>query len=63
MFCWMTASINYLIQCWFLNSEVLWHSSETNLTANAQAAILYNEFEKHTFEIIAESPMGKLVNE
>ena len=41
----------------------MWHSSGTDFTPNALAAILHNEFEKHTFEIIAESPMGKLVNE
>ena len=52
---WLEArSLN---QYWRLISEVLWYSYESNLTACAQATVLYNEFESHLFEIIVTSPM------
>ena len=43
MACCLMARSHYLSQCWLLISEVLWHSLESNFTANAQATILYNE--------------------
>ena len=31
------------------NVEVLWHSFENNLKTSAQATVVYDEFEKYTF--------------
>ena len=45
MACCLTAPSHYLNQCWFLFLEVLWHSPESDFTANTQAFILYNEIE------------------
>ena len=42
---------HYLNQCWLLISEVLWHSSERNSTARAQAIILHNELESYILKI------------
>ena len=42
-------------QCWFIISEVLWHSLERNLTVSAQATILYNESEYYNFKITTTS--------
>ena len=41
MACCLTASSHYPNQCWLLISEILWHSPQSNVTANAQATILY----------------------
>ena len=49
---------NNLNYCWY---EAMWHSPESNFTVSAQATILYNEFENHTFEIAATSPSGHWV--
>ena len=35
MACCLMASIHYLNQCWLIISEVMWHSTEDNLTRNA----------------------------
>ena len=43
--------------------EVLWHSSESNFIASAQATVVYNEFENYTFKINAISPTDQWVNE
>ena len=51
----LTASIHYPNQHWLLISEVLWHSSESNFTGNAQSTILCNEFENSTFKITVTS--------
>ena len=53
---------HYLDQCWLLISEVLWLSSESNLTGNVQPTILYNAFEKCTFKITAISPRCQWVD-
>ena len=37
----------------------LWHSPESNFTANAQANILYNEFANHTFKVSATCSRGQ----
>ena len=61
----LMAPSHYPNQCWLLISEILWHSPQSNFTANAQAIILYtdsNEFEIYTFEIIATSPGVQWVN-
>ena len=60
--CCLTALCHYLNQCWLLISEVLWHSSESNFTASAQATVLYNEFENYSFKITATSPRGQRVD-
>ena len=58
----LTAPSHYLVQCWFLLSEVLWHSPEINFLVSTQATILHNEFENLTFEVSATSLMGQWVN-
>ena len=45
-----------------LTDEVLWHLSESNLTASAQATVLYEEFENCTFTITATFPRDQWVN-
>ena len=45
---------HYLDQCWLLISEVLWQSY-----ISASPTILYNEFGKLTFKMIATSPQGQ----
>ena len=44
MACCLTASNHYLIQCWLLISEILWHLPGRNIIVNTQTAILYNKF-------------------
>ena len=39
-----------------VNKEVLWNSPESNFTASAQGAILYNEFEDFTVKHTVISP-------
>ena len=46
----LAAPSHYLNQYWYIFSEVLWHSHESFMV-NAQATILYNEFEHYTFKI------------
>ena len=53
---YLTAPSYYRNQCWFLISEILWHSPGNNFTMYAQATILY------TFKITATSPRGQWVN-
>ena len=48
--------VHYLNQWLLLIREVLWHSPESNFTASAQAAILYNVSKNYTFKITAISP-------
>ena len=50
MACCLTAPSHYLNQCWLHMNEVLWYSHESNFTANAQATILYLEFENYTLK-------------
>ena len=50
------APTRYLNQCWSAISDFLWHSSESNFTANAQATILYKEFENYTFKQLSHIP-------
>ena len=49
MACRLIAPNHHLNQYWLLINEVLWHSPESNSTANAQVNILCNEFEKLYF--------------
>ena len=60
MACCLKAPGHYLNQSWLLISEVLWHSPESNFTANAQASILHNEFEDHTFKITCHVSSGPM---
>ena len=55
MACCRQATSHYLSQCWFLISEVLWHS------LIAQATILCIEFENYTFKIALTSSRGQWV--
>ena len=57
----VTAPSHYLNQCWLLMSEVLWHSSESNSTARAQAIILHNELKKYILKITFTSLWGHCV--
>ena len=61
MACRLTASSHYPNQCWFLMSEVLWHSYESNFTASDEANILYNKIENWYFVITATCPRGQWV--
>ena len=54
----LTAPSHYLNHCWFIISEVLWYSPESNSTVNVKAIILHNEFKNYTFQITATSPKG-----
>ena len=54
----LTAPSHYLNQCWLLIIEVLWHSSESNSTARAQAIILQNELESYILKITVISLRG-----
>ena len=57
VFAWcLTEPSHYLNQCWYLFCEVLWHSHESSFNVSAQTTILWNEFENHSFKIIATSP-------
>ena len=58
---WLTAPSHYPNQCWLLISEVLWHSSESNSTARAQAIILHNELESYILKITFISLLGHCV--
>ena len=60
MICCMTAPDHYLNQCW-LDNEVLWHSSESNFTENAQAISHSNLFENYTCRITTTVPKGQWV--
>ena len=62
MACCLMAPSHYLNQCWLLINEVLWHSSESNSTANAKVTSLCDEFEDYTFKISATSTSGQWVN-
>ena len=50
MACCLKAPSHYLNQCWFLISEVLWHSHESNFIASARTSIPYTKFENNTFK-------------
>ena len=58
MACCRTTPSHYLNQFWLLITDVLCYSSESN----AQATILYNQLENHTFKSNAISPQGQWVN-
>ena len=60
MACCLRAPKIYLKQYLLLVSEVLWHSHENNFTRHDPVTILYNEFENHTFEIIAPYRRGPI---
>ena len=57
--CYLMAPSCYLNHCWFLMSEFLWHLPEINFTVSFLCTVLYNEFENHTFEIIAIFDTGQ----
>ena len=42
MDCYLTAPSHCITQCWFLNSEDVWHSAETSLTVSMEANTLCN---------------------
>ena len=43
-------------QCWFLISEVMWHSPKRNFTMKTQSTFQYNEFENYTFKSLPHLP-------
>ena len=57
----LTAPSHYMNQCWQVIVKVLWHSPEGNFAANAQATILYNEFENYIFQNTSTSPRDQWV--
>ena len=63
MSCFLKAPSHYLNQCWFLFSEVLWHSPENNFTASTPLIIGPIKFINYTFRITATFPRGQCVNE
>ena len=62
MTCCLTALSHYLNQCWLLIGEVLWYSSESNVTANDLAIFLYPGFGNYAFQITVTSPRDQCVN-
>ena len=52
MACCLTAPSHSLNQCWFLISEDLWHSPESNFTTSAQVTILWIIF----FKLLTHHP-------
>ena len=57
------APSHYQNQYWLFVSEVMWYSPNKHFTASAKDDILYNELEKHTFEITITSPRVQWVND
>ena len=47
--CYFTAPSRHLNKCWLFMRKVIWQSSDGNFTASAQTTILYNDFEKYTY--------------
>ena len=60
MACCLMAPSHYLNQCWFLISDVSWHSSWNNFSVSTQAITLSNNFENDILKITATSPRGPL---
>ena len=58
---WQHQAITWTNHGWFLISEVLWHSPESNFTVNIEAVILYNKFENYIFEITITSSVWNSV--
>ena len=48
----LMATSHYLNKCWLLNSEVLWHSLESNSTVSAQDTLPYDGFKILLFKIL-----------
>ena len=63
MACSLTVPRYCLNQCRFQINEIQWRSHESNLSTSVQATVLYTNFEKHTFAIMAISPRGKWVKQ
>ena len=58
----LTGPSHYLNQCWlFFISEILRHSHENNSVVSADATIMFNELENHTFKLTATYPSGQWV--
>ena len=53
---------HHMKQCWQIINEVLWHSSDANLTGNYQGIYPWYEFQNCKYKITALSPMGQWVN-
>ena len=62
MACCLKAPSHYLNQCWFIITDVFWHSHEGNFTRNAQDIYRSYEFENYEFKIAVASPRGQWVN-
>ena len=61
----LTAPSSYLNQCWFLISEVLWHSPESNFTSTLAPKLLFSWWFRKLYilKIIATSPGDQWVNQ
>ena len=57
----LMAPSHYLKRCWFLTSEVLLHSSESNFTVSVKANVMYNEFKNYTSKTFATSVRGQWI--
>ena len=57
MACSLTAPSHYLNTCWFVISEVLWHSSESSFARNEQ-----DIYENYSYKMAATSPRDQWVN-
>ena len=54
----LTAPGHYLIQCWLITSEVLWHSLEGDFTGNTGNIYQWYVFEFYWFKITTASASG-----
>ena len=52
---YLTATSHYPNQCWLRIKEDLWHSLETNVTANDEDIIMFNEFDNY---LNSQGPMS-----
>ena len=60
--CCLTASSNYLHQCWLIISKVYWHLCESDFTRDALAINHMNKCENYQSKISSKSPSGQWAN-
>ena len=56
------ATSHYLNQCWFIISEISWHSPGGTCRGNMEDIYPWYDFEKYQFKIAATFPRGQWVN-
>ena len=62
MACCLTAPSHYLNQCWFIISNLLWHSSESIIIQRSQYTNQINKNENRIFKITSKSPGANELN-